>query len=90
MAKINRMKASEGYVYLVIVPNHWGKGATLREAFANVKKAGGETDGDFQIFLADPQAHVDEMGRTIERPADGKKAIQIGLHKTTKQILRQP
>ena len=90
MAKVGLMKAPKGYVYLVIVPHYWGKGATLQEAFTNVTKAGGTTDDNFQIFLVDPKACVDEMGYSIEGPPDGKKAIKIGLHKVTKQTFKQP
>lgn len=84
--KIDSMKAPDGYVYLVIVPNHWGKGKTLKEAFANVRKSGGDTDGNFQIFLTDPKAYVDEMGNSIERPKDGKASVMIGLRKEVTEI----
>ena len=79
------MAAPEGYVYLVIVPNHWGKGATVNEAFSAAAKSAGigsiPAGTAFQLYLTDPKARLNEMGNTIERPAKGKAAIEVGSFK---------
>jgi hypothetical protein len=46
---------------LVISQNYWGKGKTLREALANMRKAGGQTRR-YVAYLAHPDSYVDGMG----------------------------
>ena len=84
-AMLASMKAPEGFKYLVIIPNHWGKGETINEAFANAAKSAGLGSvlpgTSFQLYLADPKAKLNEMGNSIERPTDGKSAVLIGTFK---------
>lgn len=79
---LNSMKAPEGYQFMAIVPNYYGKGATPREALSQARKAGARTPFDaVELYLVDPKAYVNEMGNTIERPAKGKPAIHVASWK---------
>lgn len=78
------MKAPEGYKYMVIVPNYWGKGDTIGEACSNVRKAGGDTDGSFSLALVDPSAKIDGLGG-VARNSNGKVSVQIGIFKAPKR-----
>lgn len=57
--------AREGDVFFVLIPNYWGKGATLDEAIARVKSQ--RSIGEhWRVFSAHPTTYCDEiMGSLI-------------------------
>ncbi len=83
MINANKLVAPDGYVFVVLVANYWGKGHTILEAARACEKAGGKTDGSFTVLLADPKAYVNEMGG-VTRPAKSKDTIEVGTFKLPK------
>jgi len=79
------MTAPAGHVYLVVIPHHWGKGETVNAAFANAAKAAGlgsvVAGTAFDLFLADPEARLNEAGNVIDRPAKGRPAVLVGTYR---------
>lgn len=77
--KFKNMKAPAGYVYLIVIAHYWGKGASIADAMTALRKAGGDASGDCRaaIYLADPDARLDDFGQSIERPSKGKESVLI-------------
>ena len=75
---LHNMKAPKGYVFLALVPNYYGKGASQAEAFANAEKAGGRGPVKAAVlYIADPKVYLSEMG-DLRWPVKGKEAIKVG------------
>lgn len=55
----------EGDVLLLTVPNYWGKGDTLEEAKANLKKAGGKIGKYWRLRSVAPDTYVSEIGNLV-------------------------
>lgn len=77
----SNMKAPEGYQFMMIVPNYWGKGNTVQECIEKVHEAGGNCKGDFKLLLVDPEATLDGMGG-ICRPVKGKASIDVMTYRS--------
>lgn len=81
-SKLLDMQAPDGYLFLVTVPNYWGKGVTIRDAYDKAKKAGyydREGDDSIMVQLVDFTAWLDETGMNIIKANGGKPTIEVGV-----------
>jgi hypothetical protein len=68
--------AREGDKLLLMVPNYWGTGATVREARKNVRLAGASDVRQWVLYSVHPKATVDEVVGALSSPI-GHPAIRL-------------
>ncbi len=62
----------EGDVFMVTVPNYWGKGATMAEAKAKLRQISGRAMNEhraWRVYSVHPDTYLQEMGY-INHPID--------------------
>jgi hypothetical protein len=60
------------FIFLITVPNHWGKGATVQEAKRQVKNAGGKISGPWRLYAVHKDSYVNEFGQIAFPTAHGE------------------
>lgn len=71
----------DGDHFLVTIPNHWGRGATLAEAKAACKKASYKPMNKWKawrVYSVHPETYLDDMGYL--RYPKGHTAIVLAEH----------
>lgn len=60
----NNLKvAREGDHFLLTIPNYWARGATMAEAKAKLKAAGGRLGKYWRVNSVEPETYVNELGQ---------------------------
>lgn len=47
---------------LVIVPNHWGRGADIKEAKSKVQRQAGRKSVQWVVYSVHPETYLDDWG----------------------------
>jgi hypothetical protein len=64
--------ARKGDVFMITVPNYWGKGETIKEARQKLREVTGKTiaeHGRWRVYSVHPTTFLNEMGY-IDAPED--------------------
>lgn len=73
--------ARAGDVFMITVPNYWGKGPTIKEARAELREVSGKTiaeHGAWRVYSAHESTYLDDLGY-INHPED-HPAIVLAEH----------
>ena len=63
MTKVPHVTPSrDGDHILMIVPNHWARGATIKEAQAKVRRQAGKADTQWVVYSVHPETYLDDWG----------------------------
>jgi hypothetical protein len=66
--KLDMKPTREGDVLLLMVPNYWGRGATVGEAKKNLRLAGGGMYKYFRLLSVHPSTEVDVVDGGLSYP----------------------